>query len=119
MKLLCRVTLTLFLLTAWSWAQSPQHGINVQWTQGVCTGCTVLKNSVYSSPTATGTFTLLFTSTTPITSYLDPLTQSNQGTQNCYKVTAWTTIESAQSPSVCATFPTQAAAPTGPTATPQ
>ena len=100
-----------------------QHGINVTWAQSTGCGstpCTITKNSVYRGTSLTGPFTLVSTSATPSTSYLDPVTTSNQGTQACYVVTAWTTIESAQSsPAVCATFPVQATAPSGVSATSQ
>jgi len=100
-----------------------QHGLNVQWTQSLGCGstpCTITKNSVYRGTTASGPFTLVETSNSPTTSYLDPLTTANQGTQACYVITAWTTIESAQSsPAVCATFPMQASSPSGVSATPQ
>jgi hypothetical protein len=95
-------------------AAQAQHGIKVSWTQstGCQTACTITKNTVYSAPSAAGPFTAVFTSTTPITSYLDPLTTTNQGLQACYEVSAWTTIESPlSSPAVCQTFPVQAGAP--------
>jgi len=96
-----------------------QHGIKLTWTQGTCTSCTLTMNTVYRGSTLTGPFTAIFTSTSPITSYLDPLTSSNQGTQACYVVTVWTVIESNQSNAACQTFPTQAQAPSNVTATQQ
>ena len=100
-----------------------QHGINVVWSQSTGCGsqtCTITKNSVYRGTSSAGPFTLVETSSTPATSYLDPLTTANQGTQACYVVTAWTTIESAQSsPAACATFPVQATTPLAVSATPQ
>lgn len=111
----------LICLTGYHCEAQTQHGINVQWVQGTCTSCTVDSNSVYQSPTSTGTFVKIFTSTTAITSYLDPLTSTNQGTLSCYKVTAISKgIESAQSPTaVCATFPVQPSSPSGVSATAQ
>lgn len=113
------VTIGLFGYAALS--QSTQHGINVTWNQGTCpVACTITKNSVYRSTTgSTGTYTKIFDSTTPITSYLDPVTTANQGTQACYEVTAWTTIESPLSSPVCQTFPVQAGAPSSVSATQQ
>ena len=113
-----KLTIVLFLLSIPAFAQ---HGIKLAWTQGTCTPtCTITKNTVYSAPTAAGPFVPIFTSTAPITSYLDPLTTANQGGQACYTVTAWTAIESAQStPPVCQTFPVQGNPPTTVSATQQ
>lgn len=102
-------------------AQAATHGINVTWTQATCpVACTITKNTVYSAATAAGPFTVLFTSTAPITSYLVPLTTANQGTQACFEVSATTTIESPlSSPAVCQTFPVSGGAPSNVQATPQ
>jgi hypothetical protein len=102
----------LFLMLPLS-AAAQQHGINVTWAQGTCTPtCTITKNTVYRGTSSAGPFTAIYTSTAPITSYLDPLTTTNGGTQACYVVTAWTAIESNQStPAICQTFPVQAGAP--------
>ena len=110
--------LTFALLTVCAFAQ---HGINISWTQGTCQStCTITKNTVYSAPTAAGPFTAIYTSTAPITSYLVPLTTSNQGVQACFEVSAWTTIESPlSSPAVCQTFPVQGGAPSSVSATQQ
>src|SRR5277367_2555314 len=91
-------------------AAQVQHGINLTWVQSTgCTPtCTLTKNSVYRGATSAGPFTQIYTSTVPVTSYLDPLTSTNGGTQACYTVTAWTQIESNQSTAVCQTFPLQA-----------
>lgn len=114
-KIIVSLLLLVFVLIANT--QTTQHGILLTWTQGTCpagTTCTITKNTVYSAPVSTGPFTAIFTSTSPITSYLDPLTTSNQGKQACYAVTSWTTIESPMSsPPVCNTFPVQSGAPQG------
>jgi hypothetical protein len=116
--LLLKIFATFALLTGVAFAQ---HGIELTWTQGTCTqSCTITKNTVYSAPTATGPFTPIYTSTAAITSYLVPLTTSNQGVQACFEVSAWTTIESPlSSPAVCQTFPVQGGAPSAVSATQQ
>jgi hypothetical protein len=115
-----QIALLLLVVKLCAHAQT-QHGINLNWTQGACTpSCTITKNTVYRAATSSGPFTAIYTSTAPIVSYLDPLTQQNQGTQACYVVTAWTTIESPQSaPPACATFPVQSGAPSAVSASAQ
>jgi fibronectin type 3 domain-containing protein len=91
------------------------HGISLNWTQSNTAGVT--SNNVYRS-TASGQETLLFSSTSPITSYLD--SSAVTGTTYFYEVTAVDSAaavpESVKSNEVTATIaalPPTPAAPTG------
>lgn len=103
--LIASIVSTVVIITVLANAATP-HGINLSWTQS--TSSSLALNTVYAAPTSAGPFQQIFQSTSPITSYLDPLTTSNQGTQRCYVVTVTnsTGIESVQStPPACGTFP--------------
>ncbi len=97
-----------------------QHGINLSWTQSTCPQtCTITKNTIYQAPTTAGPFTAIYTSSNPITSYLVPLTTTNEGTAACWEISATTTIESPLSSPTCNTFPLQAGAPSSVQSAPQ
>ena len=107
-------SLTLFALlitSALFLSAQVQHGIQLNWTQSITPGIT--HNAVYTSPTKGGPYTLLFTSTTPITTYLVPQTTTNQGTFACFVVTATAIIESSYSNETCSTFPVSPIPPSG------
>lgn len=93
------------------------HGVTLTWTQS--TTPSVAFNTVYQSPTSTGTYTKLFTSAAPITTYFIPLTGTLGGTSQCWVVTATVnSVESVPSASACATFPLLTSPPTGLSASP-
>lgn len=91
------------------------HGVRLTWTQSTTPGIT--SNTVYQAPTGTGTYSKIFTSSTPITTYDVALTTANGGTSQCWEVTATLLIESFPSTFVCATFPVQTGTPSGLSAT--
>lgn len=94
-----------------------QHGILNNWTN---VGSPA-SNNVYSSTKSGGPYNKIFSSTAPITTYLDPLTNANSGIKTCYVVSSVfpVTGESAFSNESCATFPMFPIAPTGLSATSQ
>ena len=96
-----RKLLVAVLLIASAIAQSG-HGILLTWTQPA--GVTVTANAVYRGTTSGGPYTLLLSSATPITSFLD--TTGTTGTNYCYVVTDTAGgVESGYSNEVCRTFP--------------
>lgn len=106
-------------------AAATAHSVTLNWTQSTSSG--ISGSKVYRTQgTCPGTAlgTLLFSSSTPITTYTDSAVGA-PGSQSCYAVTAvcasCNPTESTQSNQVSATIPADAqpAPPSGLTATPQ
>lgn len=111
--------LVLCLLCSAAFAQST-HGIQLAWNNP--DGAAF--NTIYQSSVAGGSYSQVFVTMAPVTSYLVPLGAGNQGTKAFFVVTASTvngnvTIESGRSNEASATFPVQTAAPSGLSANPK
>lgn len=107
-KLLLAICLLMFASSAF--ADPTVHSSTLAWTQSTSSGITA--NCVYRSAVNNTSYSQIFCSTAPITSYVD-LTVVG-GTQYFYKVTAKAgTQESGYSNEVSGTVPLSPAAPTG------
>jgi hypothetical protein len=63
--------LMFFVLTLVRTAAAQSHSVDLTWTQGTCTGCTITGNNVYRGTASGGPYTLIKASSTAITAYSD------------------------------------------------
>lgn len=99
------ILLAVLVLTTCANAAPTVHKVTLQWTQATQpANVTLTGNSVYRGTTTGGPYTLVFASSTPITTYTD--TTVTGGTTYFYVVTAVAgTQESAYSNEVSAAVP--------------
>ncbi len=103
--------LIVIALSAEAFAQT--HSVDLSWTQGTCTSCTVTGNNVYRSTTSGGPYTQIKSFTVPTLAYTDG--GLPQLTTYYYVTTAVdTTGESQNSNEVKATTLADAAKPSPP-----